>query len=85
MILLEYIYLIDWLNDEIIYVFFILGDKNIWVLERFRRFYGRRLFDYAVLIKDGFVLVVVVEVGFVFDFDLLKFVREEELMEIVLN
>lgn len=65
--------------------FFTLGDKNIWVLERFRRFYGRRLFDYAVLIKDGFVLVVVVEVGFVFDFDLLKFVREEELMEIVLN
>lgn len=65
--------------------FFILGDKNIWVLERFRRFYGRRLFDYVVLIKDGFVIIVVVEVGFVFDFDLLKFVREEELMEIVLN
>lgn len=55
------------------------------MLERFRRFYGRRLFDYAVLIKDGFVIIVVVEVGFVFDFDLLKFVREEELMEIVLN
>lgn len=62
-----------------------LGDKNTWVLERSRRLYGRRPFDYAALTKDGSALIVAAEAGFVFDFDSLKPVREEEPMETALN
>lgn len=61
------------------------GDKNTWVLERSRRLYGRRPFDYAALTKDGSAIIVAAEAGFVFDFDSLKPVREEEPMETALN
>lgn len=80
------IYLLtDWLNDEITRVSSTLGDKNTWVLERSRRLYGRRPFDYAALTKDGSAIIVAAEAGFVFDFDSLKPVREEEPMETALN
>lgn len=62
-----------------------LGDKNTWVLERSRRLYGRRPFDYAALTKDGSAIIVAAEAGFVFDFDSLKPVRVEEPMETALN
>lgn len=61
------------------------GDKNTWVYERSRRLYGRRPFDYAALTKDGLALIVGAEGEFVFEYDSMKPVRDEEPMETASN
>ncbi|XP_061163412.1 nudC domain-containing protein 1-like isoform X2 [Saccostrea echinata] len=61
------------------------GDKITWVQERSRRLYGRRPFDYAAFSKDGSALIVGAEADFVFEYDSLKPVREEEPMEAETN
>lgn len=54
-------------------------------MERSRRLYGRRPYDYAALAKDGSTIIIAAEADFVFDFDSLKPVREEEPMETASN
>ncbi|XP_062599810.1 nudC domain-containing protein 1-like [Saccostrea cucullata] len=61
------------------------GDKITWVQERSRRLYGRRPYDYAAFSKDGSALVVGAEADFVFEYDSLKPVREEEPMDAETN
>ncbi|XP_078338907.1 nudC domain-containing protein 1-like isoform X2 [Crassostrea virginica] len=73
-----HITVIEWIT-------FSSGDKNTWVYERSRRLYGRRPFDYAALTKDGLALIVGAEGEFVFEYDSMKPVRDEEPMETASN
>ncbi|XP_048756118.1 nudC domain-containing protein 1-like isoform X2 [Ostrea edulis] len=57
------------------------GDKTSWVSERCRRLHGRRPYDYAALNKEGSALILGAEADFVFEYDSLKPIREEEPME----